>query len=151
MAILCLFLIALFTFACVKMSKYNITFDYNKQIIKVLEPGLWRATEINMQEIITIKLCEVETERKNIFPTLLLNTRLLYNDIEPTYVYNLGKKYYIKIFKKHNVVIKIPYNSLYKCKSIKTIEKFEEQTNAIIKEFNDLYYIIYVKKQKLNR
>lgn len=122
---------------------YNIVFNYTDEIIKVLEPGHFRASTIKMSEIKIIKFYEVKTERKK--NRLLHEMRLLYN-FDHIYVYNHGKKYSIEIIKKNETKIKISYDSLYRCKNENTIILFENKMNDIIKEFNDFKYKNYFRK-----
>lgn len=119
---------------------YNIVFNYTDEIIKVLEPGHFRALTIKMSEIKTIKFYEVKTERKK--NRLLHENRLLYN-FDHIYVYNNGKKFCIEVIKKNGANIKISYDSLYRCRNKQTIILFENKMNEIIKEFNDFKYKNY--------
>lgn len=122
---------------------YNIVFNFNDEIIKVLEPGHFRSIKIKMNDIKIIKFYDVNAEQKR--NIIFHEVRLLYN-FEPSYVYNNGKKYFIEIIKKNGQNIKIPYNSLYKCRNKNTIISFENKTNEIIKEFNDFKYKNYFRK-----
>ncbi len=124
-------------------ANYNIVFNYNDKIIKVLEPGHFSSIKIKMSDIKMIKFYEAKSERKR--NKMFYKVRLLYN-FEPTYVYNKGKKYFIEIMKENGQNIKISYNSLYKCKKENTIILFENKINEIIKEFNEFKHKNYFKK-----
>lgn len=136
-------LIVCFVSLSIVFYNYNIVFNYTDEIIKVLEPGHFRASTIKMSEIKIIKFYEVKTERKK--NRLLHEIRLLYN-FDHIYVYNNGKKYFIEIIKKNGTNIKISYDSLYRCKNENTIISFENKMNEIIKEFNDFKYNNYFRK-----
>ena len=97
--------VAIFIFTIIIVFyNYNIVFNYTDEIIKVLEPGHFRASTIKMSEIKIIKFYEVKTERKK--NRLFHEIRLLYN-FDHIYVYNYGKKYSIEIIKKNETKIKI--------------------------------------------
>ena len=130
-------LISFFIIILITTFKYSIVFNYNDKIIKVLEPGNFRIIQIKMNEIKMIKFYDVKSEIKN---NVILNEgRFLYN-FSPLYVYNEGKKYIFEIIKKNGQKIKISYNSLYNCKSEKTVNAFEIKANEIVKEFNNFMH-----------
>jgi predicted methyltransferase len=87
-----------------------------------------------MSEIKLIRIYELMSERKS--AGILFSQEKLFH-YPPRYTYYNGKMYVIEFKKNNGEVCKISYNSLFKCRRIKKIEKFEFMISNIIDEFND--------------
>lgn len=124
---------------------YGLTFNYRCETVKIVTASNYE--EIEMSNIKTMEFIEVNKKRVEhcnflafIEPEIGLFPKKRKN------VYREGKVYKFVVTRKEGDPIEVYYGNLFKARSIKRIERKEEQIKKAIKEFNTFKYNKYFRK-----